>query len=89
MNILVVLVGGIILGWIATFVMRIRSRHGLILNVAVGVAGGLFEGIVIIPLVGGVPITMAAFSSQSVLISLVGAVILLAMVNLFRSRASQ
>ena len=81
--ILVLIIGGII-GWLASIVMRTDAQQGVFLNIIVGVVGALIAGVVITPLIGGAPITSGAFDIMSLLASFLGAVILLAVVNLFR-----
>ncbi|MRD46093.1 GlsB/YeaQ/YmgE family stress response membrane protein [Caenimonas koreensis DSM 17982] len=80
--ILWLIVGGIV-GWLASLMMRTDGQQGIILNVVVGIVGAFIGGWLISPLVGTGTIN-DGFSIGSVLVSLVGAVILLAVVNLFR-----
>lgn len=77
------LVGGII-GWIASKVMNTDAQQGVILNVVVGIIGAFLGGMLISPLVGVPTINQNAFSIGAMAVSLVGAIILLAIVNLFR-----
>ena len=84
MGIIVLLVVGGILGWLASLVMRTDGQQGVILNVIVGVVGAFLAGFLITPLIGGAPITSGAFSVQSLIVSFLGAVVLLAIVNLMR-----
>jgi uncharacterized membrane protein YeaQ/YmgE (transglycosylase-associated protein family) len=76
-------VGGV-LGWLASLVLRTDGQQGIILNVVVGIVGALLAGFVITPLIGGAPITSGGFSIQSLLVPFLGAVVLLAIVNLIR-----
>lgn len=84
MGIIILLVVGGVLGWLASLVMRTDAQQGIILNVVVGIVGALLAGFIITPLIGGAPITSGAFSIQSLLVSFLGAVVLLAIVNLVR-----
>jgi len=84
MGIIILLVVGGLVGWVASMIMRTDAQQGMFLNVVVGIVGALLAGIIVSPLIGGVPITSGVISIQSILISLVGAVILLAIVNLMR-----
>lgn len=84
MGIIVLLVVGGVIGWLASIVMRTNGQQGILLNVVVGIVGALLAGFLVTPLIGGVPITSGGFSIQSLLVSFVGAVILLAIVNLIR-----
>ena len=84
--ILILIVGGLI-GWLASMVMRTDGQQGIFLNIVVGVVGAVLAGYVVTPLIGGAPITSGAFDVMSLLSSFIGAVILLAIVNLFRRGA--
>ena len=86
-NLIVWLVVGGVIGWIASIVMNTNTQQGIFLNVVVGVVGALIAGWVISPLVGLGTINQGNFSLSSLLVSFVGAVILLAVVNLFRRGA--
>lgn len=87
MNVIVWLAVGGAIGWVASMVMNTDSQQGIFLNVVVGVVGALVAGWVISPLVGSGTINQGNFSMSSLVASLVGAVILLAVVNLFRRGA--
>jgi uncharacterized membrane protein YeaQ/YmgE (transglycosylase-associated protein family) len=78
-----IVVGGII-GWLASLIMRTDGQQGVFLNIVVGLIGALIGGWLISPLVGVGTINDSAFSIGSLLVSLLGAVILLAIVNLLR-----
>ena len=89
MNLIVWLVVGGIVGWLASIIMKRDAQQGIILNVIVGIVGALLAGWLISPLVGVGSIN-DGLSIGSFLVSLVGAVVLLAIVNLFtrgRTRA--
>jgi len=84
MNLIIWLVIGGVVGWLASLLMRTDEQQGIVLNVVVGVVGAFLAGWFISPLVGVGTINQNNFSLASVLVSLIGAVILLAIVNLFR-----
>jgi len=84
MNLIIWLIIGGIIGWLASLLMRTDGQQGIVLNVVVGVVGAFLAGWFISPLVGVGTINQNNVSLASVLVSLVGAVILLAIVNLFR-----
>jgi len=84
MNLIIWLIIGGVVGWLASLLMRTDGQQGIVLNVVVGVVGAFLAGWFISPLVGVGTINQNNFSLASVLVSLVGAVILLAIVNLFR-----
>lgn len=87
MNIIIWLALGGLIGWLASVVMRTDDRQGLLLNVVVGIAGAILGGWILSPLVGVSTINQSNFSLGGVLVSLLGAVILLAIVNLARRGA--
>ena len=84
MNFIVWLIVGGIIGWIASMIMRTDAQQGIVLNIVVGIVGALLAGWLITPLIGGSTINQGNFSLGGLLISLVGAIVLLAIVNLFR-----
>jgi uncharacterized membrane protein YeaQ/YmgE (transglycosylase-associated protein family) len=84
MDIIIWLVVGGIVGWLASLLMHTDARQGIFLNVIVGIVGAALAGFFISPMIGLPTINQGVFSIGSLLISLVGAVILLAIVNLFR-----
>ena len=83
-NLIVWLVVGGIIGWIASMMMNTDGQQGVFLNIVVDIVGAALAGFIISPLVGVPSINENAFSLGALLVSLVGAVILLAIVNLFR-----
>ncbi|WP_267397058.1 MULTISPECIES: GlsB/YeaQ/YmgE family stress response membrane protein [unclassified Sphingomonas] len=85
MGLIILLIVGGIVGWLAGLIMR--DNNGILLNVVVGIVGAILAGFVVTPLIGGVPITSGVISIQSIIVSLVGAIILLAIVNLVRRGA--
>jgi uncharacterized membrane protein YeaQ/YmgE (transglycosylase-associated protein family) len=82
--IIIWLVVGAIIGWVAALIMHDRSF--LLLNIIVGIVGAFLAGFFLTPLLGINTINQGDFSIPSLLLSLAGAVILLAIVNLFRRR---
>jgi uncharacterized membrane protein YeaQ/YmgE (transglycosylase-associated protein family) len=84
MNFVIWLIVGGILGWLASIVMRTNQRQGLILNIVVGILGAFVAGVVLTPLLGIGTINQNNFSLPGLLVSFVGAVILLAVISLFR-----
>jgi uncharacterized membrane protein YeaQ/YmgE (transglycosylase-associated protein family) len=84
MGIIILLIVGGLIGWVASMIMRTDAQQGVFLNIVVGIVGSLLAAFVVTPLIGGAPITSGAISIQSILISLVGSVVLLAIINLVR-----
>ena len=83
MSFLIWLIVGGIVGWLASLVMKTDGQQGILLNVVVGIVGAFIGGWLISPLVGTGTIN-DGISVGSIVVSLVGAVILLAIVNLVR-----
>ncbi len=83
-NFIVWLILGGVVGWLASLVMKTDAQQGIILNVVVGIVGAALGGFLISPLVGLGTINQNVFSVGALLVSFLGAVILLAIVNLFR-----
>jgi uncharacterized membrane protein YeaQ/YmgE (transglycosylase-associated protein family) len=83
MNFVLWLIVGGIVGWLASLIMKTDGQQGILLNVVVGIVGAFIGGWLISPLVGTGSIN-EGLSIGSVIVSLLGAVILLAIVNLFR-----
>jgi uncharacterized membrane protein YeaQ/YmgE (transglycosylase-associated protein family) len=81
-----IIIGGI-LGWLASLVMRTDAQQGLFLNIVVGIVGALLGGWLLAPLVGTGTINQNDFSIGSLIVSFLGAVILLAIVNLVRRKS--
>ena len=78
-----IIIGGI-LGWLASLVMKTDAQQGLLLNIIVGIVGALLGGWLLAPLFGTGTINQNDFSIGSLLVSFLGAVILLAIVNFYR-----
>ena len=85
MNIIIWLVVGGLIGWTASTFMR--TREGILVNVVIGIVGAALGGWFLSPLVGVSTINQSNFSAPSLLVSLLGAVILLVIVNLVRRGA--
>jgi len=83
MNIVIWLIVGGIIGWIASKIMNTDAQQGVVLNVIVGIIGAVIGGFVAGPMLGHGTINSNDFSVMGLVVSLVGAIILLAIVNLF------
>ena len=84
MNIIIWLVVGGVIGWLASLMMKTDGQQGIVLNVVVGIVGAMLGGWLISPLVGAGTINQDDFSLPALVVSLIGAAILLAVVNLVR-----
>ena len=79
-GIIVWLVVGGVVGWLASLIMRTDAQQGLLLNIVVGIVGAFIGGLIFNKGdINNAPLNVTAF-----IVSLIGAVILLAIVNLFR-----
>lgn len=83
-NLIAWLVVGGIIGWVASMVMRTDAQQGMLLNIVVGIVGAALGGWLLSPLLGVGTINQGVFSLGALLVSLLGAVVLLAVVNLLR-----
>lgn len=81
MGIIIWLIVGGIVGWLASLVMRTDAQQGILLNIVVGIVGAFLAGLVF----GGS--INDAITVESFLYSLLGAIVLLAIVNLIRRRS--
>ncbi len=83
-NFIVWLIIGGLVGWVASMLMRTDGQQGMFLNVVVGIVGAALGGWLISPLVGVPTINQGAFSLGALVVSLMGGMLLLAVVNLVR-----
>lgn len=85
MGIIIWLVIGGVVGWLASIIMGRDGQQGILLNIVVGIVGAVVAGWFLSPLLGIGTINQG-ISIASFLVSLLGAVILLAIVNLLTRR---
>jgi uncharacterized membrane protein YeaQ/YmgE (transglycosylase-associated protein family) len=78
------LVAGGLIGWVASRVMRTDGQQGVFLNVVVGIVGAALGGWVLSPVLGIGTLNQGSFSLAALFVSLLGAVGLLAIINLVR-----
>ena len=79
-NLIIWLIVGGIIGWLASIIMRTDAQQGIFLNIVVGIVGAFIGGLII----SGGSINNAPLNITSFLVSLLGAIVLLAIVNLVR-----
>ena len=84
MGIIILIIVGGILGWLASIVMRTDGQQGILLNVVVGIVGALLGGFLLAPLLNFGGSITDGINMPSLLVSFLGAIILLAIVNLVR-----
>ena len=89
MNLIIWLIVGGIIGWLASLVMKTDAQQGVLLNVVVGVIGAMLGGWLLSPLLGAGTVYQGDFSLMGLLVSFGGAIILLVVVNLFRRGATR
>ena len=87
MNFIIWIVIGGVIGWLASIVMKTDAQQGLFLNVVVGIVGAFLGGFFLSPLLGAGTINGNDFSAAGLLVSFLGAIILLAIINLFRRKS--
>jgi len=85
MNLIIYLIAGAIVGYIASRIMRTNSQQGLILDIVVGVLGAFLAGYFLSPIfkVGTIN---DAITLPTLLVTLLGSIILLALVHLFTGK---
>lgn len=83
MNIIIYLIAGAIVGYIASRIMRTNSQQGLLLDIVVGIIGAFLAGYFISPLLG-VGTINEAITIPTMLVTLVGSVVLLWIVKMVR-----
>lgn len=87
MNIIIYLIAGALVGWLASVIMHTNGRQGLLQDIIVGVVGAFLAGYFLTPVFGVAPVSVGgSFSVPALLVSLGGAIILLAIIRLFRQR---
>ena len=82
-NLIIWLLLGALIGWLASIVMRTDAQQGALMNIIVGIVGALIGGF-LLPMfgIGGSNINNNDFSLSGLLVAFVGAIVLLAIVNL-------
>lgn len=84
-NFIIWIIAGALVGWVASLIMRTNKRQGLIADIIVGIVGAFLAGYFLSPLFGVSTINEGNFSIPALLVSLGGAIILLAISKLFRN----
>ena len=81
MGIIIAIIVGGIAGWLASMVMNRNASMGIIWNVIVGVIGAILGNLLLAPLLGFGG-SIQTFDLGAFVIAILGAIILLAIVNL-------
>ena len=84
-NFIIWIIAGALIGWVASIIMRTNSRQGPLGDIIVGIVGAFLAGYFLTPLLH-IGTINTAINWQTALVTLLGAIILLAIVNLFRRR---
>jgi uncharacterized membrane protein YeaQ/YmgE (transglycosylase-associated protein family) len=84
-NFFIWIVAGALIGWVASIIMRTNSRQGMIADIIVGIVGAFVGGYFLSPLFNISTINESNYSIPALLVSLGGAIILLAISKLFRN----
>jgi uncharacterized membrane protein YeaQ/YmgE (transglycosylase-associated protein family) len=83
-NFIIWLVVGGLIGWLASLVMHTDNQQGVVLNILVGIVGAMVGGWLLSPFLGSGSINQDNFNLGGLIVSFLGAVILLAVINLVR-----
>ncbi len=89
MNIIIWLVVGGLVGWVASKVMNTDAQQGIVMNIVVGIVGAVLAGWLLSPMIGVSTINQGNFSLAGLVVSLGGAVALLAIVRLLMGRRAR
>ena len=89
MNFILWIIFGGIIGWLASLIMKTDAQQGIFLNIIVGIVGALLAGWFISPIIGVGTINQNNFSLEALGVSLLGAIILLAIVRLFTRNSKE
>jgi uncharacterized membrane protein YeaQ/YmgE (transglycosylase-associated protein family) len=82
-NIIIWIVVGAVVGWLASMIMRTNRQQGLLMDIIVGIVGAFLGGF-LFDAIFNTNTTEDILSIPSILVALLGAIILLAIINLFR-----
>ncbi len=84
-NFIIWIIAGGLIGWLASIIMKTNNRQGMIADIIVGIVGAFVGGYFLSPLFNISTINESNYSIPALLVSLGGAVILLAISKLFRT----
>jgi uncharacterized membrane protein YeaQ/YmgE (transglycosylase-associated protein family) len=83
MSIFVWVIVGVVIGSLGSLIMRCDADRSCVLTTAAGILGALLAGPLLAPLLGGTG-REGLFGVNALLVSLLGAVVLIGLVNLLR-----
>jgi len=84
MNVLVWLVIGGFVGWVASMLMNTDGQQGILMNVIIGIVGAVLGGWLLGGYFGSSTINQGDLSLNSLFVSLIGAVVLIALLKVVR-----
>ena len=84
LNFIIWIVVGAIIGWLASMVMHTDAQQGTLIDIVVGIVGAFLAGLLLTPLFGVGTINSGDFSVPGLIVSFLGALILIAIVKFFR-----
>lgn len=86
MGLILTLILGGLAGWIASMIMHRDGDQGVLLNIVVGIIGAFLANAILTPLFG-IDAVLDRITIWGFLMSVFGAVVLLAIVNLFTRKS--
>jgi uncharacterized membrane protein YeaQ/YmgE (transglycosylase-associated protein family) len=86
MGLVLLVVLGALLGWLAAIIMRAEDTKGILLNVLAGIGGALVAGLVVNPLLGKSGLLEGRYHADGLLVSLLGSLCVLLLLNLLRGK---
>jgi len=86
MNLIIYLIAGAVVGYVASLIMKTNSQQGLLMDIVVGVVGAFLAGYFISPLLHVGTINQA-ITFPTLLVTLLGSVVLLAIYKMIARRA--
>jgi uncharacterized membrane protein YeaQ/YmgE (transglycosylase-associated protein family) len=88
MNLILALIIGGVIGWLASIIMRRDAQQGILLNIVVGIVGSILGSFLLGRFFGADGnILNSPLDGGTMIASLIGAVVLLAIVNLVTRRS--
>ena len=85
MNLIIYLIAGAFVGYVASRIMKTNSQQGLLLDIVVGVVGAFLAGYFISPLFG-VGTINDAITLPTLLVTLLGSVVLIWLYKMIGAR---
>jgi len=84
MGLLFTIVAGAVLGWVASVIWRVESSRGILLELAAGIVGAFAGGLLVAPIFDQSSLFAGTYGVPALLLTLVGAALVVALLNLLR-----